>query len=536
MLQGEAGEKIWHRVALLWCLLALCLYLPALEFGLFADDEIYLAFKNRIIRELPASELYQLLWTPANPWEFLPIRDFTYWLDLRLFGDDGLGLHATNLFLYALSGLLTSLFLREVLLLNAERLSRSGAATAAICGTALFMLHPAHVEAVVWIAARKDLLAGVFSLAALIVLLRGLRVGAKIPHMAVSALLFLLACFSKSAAVAIVLPASAIILRVSLASESRRVRIALGIGLLLYVLVSIAASAIHLHFGWVNNIRIENAPGFPAVLERASRILSSLLRMAFFPADLGLLHQVRELGDWHWLVSLFAALAFFWAWFACLVSRRWEVALAVVMLIAPMLPYLQFAPFSTWSMASERFIYLSISGISLFAAYGLSRSKYAASTLAAICVVFSLLGFSVWSRVQDWEHPSILMTKEYERAPSHYVAVLNYVSYVLVPGSEDRVHSVVDGIADNDAREMADLYFNLLFMDMHARETAGLNALKTAAPTEDFCKGVVRIYQLHKHGTERLRHDPDVVFSNFLRSIERQMYFILGNPLKRCDA
>ncbi|MBK7423067.1 MAG: hypothetical protein IPJ48_08215 [Propionivibrio sp.] len=80
----NAAARDWQKlqnILLLLLALTFCLYLPTLLHDAFADDEIYLAYMNRFLRQAPWSDLYQLFLKPQNPWEFLPLRDFTYWLD-----------------------------------------------------------------------------------------------------------------------------------------------------------------------------------------------------------------------------------------------------------------------------------------------------------------------------------------------------------------------------------------------------------------------------------------------------------------------
>ena len=130
---------------------------------------------------------------------------------------------------------------------------------------------------------------------------------------------------------------------------------------------------------------------------------------------------------------------------------------------------------------------------------------------------------------------STLMQREYDRAPAYYLSVLNYVSYRLIPGGEDKIERVVDGISRDDAREMAALFFKLRLMDIAEREHASRLGQRSLPPSVELCSGVSQLYALHAQGIVRLRNDRDVVFSNFLRSIDRQMYFLLGDPRQRCN-
>ncbi|MDR1368032.1 MAG: hypothetical protein LBJ76_04880, partial [Candidatus Accumulibacter sp.] len=116
ILDSPHERQVLRNILALSLLLVFCLYLQTLFQQPFADDEIYLAFSNTFLRQAPFSELYRLFLEPANPWEFLPLRDFTYWLDFRLFGDEFIGFHLSNLVWYALSIAGAFCFFREIVL------------------------------------------------------------------------------------------------------------------------------------------------------------------------------------------------------------------------------------------------------------------------------------------------------------------------------------------------------------------------------------------------------------------------------------
>ena len=97
----------------------------------------------------------------------------------------------TNIWLHALNTLLALLFI--------HRLTRGDLAVAAFCA-AVFALHPMHVESVVWVSERKDVLYAFFFLAALVTWLEWSRGGGTWWY-AATVLLFLASCLSKAMAV-----------------------------------------------------------------------------------------------------------------------------------------------------------------------------------------------------------------------------------------------------------------------------------------------------------------------------------------------
>jgi hypothetical protein len=87
---------------------------------------------------------------------YQPLHLLSYLPDRWLWPDDALGFHVVNLALFCASALIVwRLALRRASVL------------AATCATLLFALHPLAVEPVMWVTARKDLLALLFMLLAL---------------------------------------------------------------------------------------------------------------------------------------------------------------------------------------------------------------------------------------------------------------------------------------------------------------------------------------------------------------------------------
>ena len=81
-----------------------------------------------------------------------PITWLSHMLDFHLYGFNPAGHHLVNVFLHAANSLLLFLFLRET----------TGCLWRGFFVSALFALHPLHVESVAWIAERKDVLSTFF--------------------------------------------------------------------------------------------------------------------------------------------------------------------------------------------------------------------------------------------------------------------------------------------------------------------------------------------------------------------------------------
>jgi hypothetical protein len=532
----NASASDWRRlrnILLLLLALSFCLYLPTLFHYAFADDEIYLAYMNRFLREASWAELYQLFLKPANPWEFLPLRDFTYWLDFRLYGDETSGFHATNLLWYALSVSSSFCFFRELVLLCKPAWA-ARATVLALCGAVVFMVHPAHVEVAAWIASRKDLIAASFSFFSLALLARALRAGWSALSMSAAALLLFAACFGKASAMTSVLVATALFGMAWKAAPEvgRGKRVA---WLLLFWSLLALAFLIHLHFGEARGIRIENHPGLWVMLDRASRILVAQTGILLFPYPLHFYHDVYRLGDWHWLVSGSAALLVLAALWV-LSRRRALWALGVVLAFAPLVVYLQLLPFTTWSLASERFAFVSVAGVALILIDLCGRIGEPNKIAVLLLIVVLPSALIVWSRVGEWEYRNTLLEREYALQPEFHNTIRDRIGFTLLP---EKRYAEAAALASQLPRPYAvDVLLALIDTEQAyraMRDPSGL-ASDTAALRQNFCRAVTRLRSANSNAYARIPQEPDLSYNNILRTVDQALKLQFGDEKQLCAA
>ena len=119
------------------------------------DDDIYVTGNPLLENGLDVGAAFGS--RHAEVW--IPLTWVSFMIDQELSGLEPAGFHRTNLTLHLLNVLLAGLLLRRFL----------DPPWVVVTAAALFAVHPLQVEAVTWVTARKDLLAGLFTLAALAV-------------------------------------------------------------------------------------------------------------------------------------------------------------------------------------------------------------------------------------------------------------------------------------------------------------------------------------------------------------------------------
>ena len=139
-------------------LITLLLFSPALHYGFISyDDPEYVTDNPRVRQGITVDNVrWAMRTTYASNWH--PLTWLSHMLDTQSFGKGAAGPHAVNLALHAANAALLFLLFQRM----------TGALWRSAFVAALFAWHPLHVESVVWIAERKDLLSTLFGMLALL--------------------------------------------------------------------------------------------------------------------------------------------------------------------------------------------------------------------------------------------------------------------------------------------------------------------------------------------------------------------------------
>jgi hypothetical protein len=185
--EGSKRPGIYFLAAIM--LIAAFVYLPSLDNDILYgwDDGVYL--QDDHVRDLDGEGLARFF-SEFYLGMYQPLAVLSLSIDHQLFGEKPSGYHASSLLLHLLNIFLVFFFIY----LLTKKIS------IALIVALLTAIHPMHVEAVSWIAARSTLLFTVFYLSALIFYLRYLK-EEKWTKLVIAFLFFILACFTKSMAV-----------------------------------------------------------------------------------------------------------------------------------------------------------------------------------------------------------------------------------------------------------------------------------------------------------------------------------------------
>jgi tetratricopeptide (TPR) repeat protein len=147
------GWQVNTAMFLLLMIGTLALYWSDLRIGFFIIDDYGYVTDDPWIKGITLTNLGHILFTPhfAN---YSPVHLLSYLLDYTIAGLNPFAYHlSSNIWAGVVAG---SVFL--------VALALTGRRMIAVAAAALFVVHPAHVEAIAWISNRKDVVAAVFTL------------------------------------------------------------------------------------------------------------------------------------------------------------------------------------------------------------------------------------------------------------------------------------------------------------------------------------------------------------------------------------
>jgi len=399
------------------------------------DDDLYITARPEIAAGLSA-ESVQWAFTSLQGANWFPLTRLSWLLDAELHGVQPRGFHATSLVIH----------LANVLLLfwGLTRLTGERGASAFVAG--VFALHPLHVESVAWASSRKDVLAGLFFMLALLV---HERVARSERPWGWGALLLLVAALGLMAKpVLVTLPCVLLLLDVwpleRLRGEEGRFELGRVLRpvlekLPLFALVA-GASAVTL---WAQDASgaLQGGDRYPFLLRLGNfcQAVGMYVAQSFWPRDLAVYypHPMGNLDAWKVGIGAWLILGVSW-WAVRRVGARPYAAVGWLWFLGMLIPSSGILQVGQASRA-DRYTYLPLIGLAIVLAWG-ARELVArwpglrVGVQRAAVVVLALLGFLTVDQVRVWRDSRTLFEHALEVTENNHVAHINLGLSLLQAG------------------------------------------------------------------------------------------------------
>ena len=402
-------------------LLVVVCYLPAMLWGEFVWDD------NQYIKSDPVEEvsgLWQIWFSPGTTGtedHYLPLLYTTFWLEHKLWGFEAAGYHIVNVLLHMANTLLVWHVLRRL------------AAPSAWLVAAVFAVHPLHVESVAWIIERKDVLSGLFYLAALAAWVRFVE-QPRLRRYVGALALYAAALLSKS--IAITLPATLLVghwLKQGRIARADLVRLAP------FFTIGAAYTVGDLSFSRsVNPVSFDYSWAERALI--AAPALWFYVGKLVWPSELVVIYphwdiRPENLLAWGYLMAAVVLVAALWHYRHQIGRGPLAGALFFGITLSPVLGFVDHG-YMKYSFVADRFQYLAGIGIIAVvcgaAALGVGRLsdlwQKGAQVIAAAVVI--ALGISTWQQQRVWRDGETLWRYVIEHNPKALTAHLN-LGYIL---------------------------------------------------------------------------------------------------------
>ena len=383
------------------------------------DDPLYVTDNDQVRKGVSiAGLLWAFTATSASNWH--PITWLSHMLDVQLFGLRPGPHHLVSLFIHVLNVLLLFIFL-----INTTKKHWQSFLVAA-----LFAIHPLHVESVVWVSERKDVLSGFFFL--LTVNFYAFSVKSNSRRLFFAALAsYALGLMSKP--MLVTLPFLLLLLDFwplnRLTNEDLSINTRQKITMLLsekipFFVFSFAFCIITYNVQ-VSSGAVKSLHTFPLLLRLSNALVSysQYIIKAFYPVGLTVLYpfpetiphgQVAGALVFLIIVSLYSIFNISkYPWFA--VGWFWYVGMLV--------PVIGLVQVGVQSMA-DRYSYIPLIGIFILCTWGTAAVKIFRPRPMKVFWVIILISFSAisWNRVGVWRDSRLLFADAIKKTTKNYTA------------------------------------------------------------------------------------------------------------------
>lgn len=408
------STKTLLSIAFLICVVTYCAFSPVKKNSFVNYDDPHYVYENPFIKELSAKNI-KLIFTSRTSDLYVPLVLLSYSIEHHFFKLEPKAYHLTNLVLHLINCLLV-LWLIGLLSKNL---------LITITVSALFAIHPLHVESVAWITERKDVLYALFYLLALLCYHFYNEQNSK-KYYLLTLLFFILSCFSK--AMAVTLPAVLILYDYFyLQKRSRKI----VINKLPFFIISLTFVIIAF-----KTMELEGRGATDPHYNLFDKIVTACYGLFFYmqkaiaPINLSVIYPYPEKTGMVlpliYLISPIIVALIFWLVFFYKKSNA-IIKACFLFFIISISPVLQVIP-NTFTIAADRYFYLPSLGLFGIAAYLLNNAveqkklnpPVAWIFVSAVTIIFSI---GTYNRCKIWENSITLFTdviKKYQTSDVAY--------------------------------------------------------------------------------------------------------------------
>ncbi len=397
-------------------LMVLLAYFPALRNGYVWDDDC--VTNNPSLKTISG---LRDIWTnplsyPEGDIRYWPMLYTSFWLEYHLWGIHPFGNHLINVLLHVLNTLLVFIILRRVF------------APGAFLASAIFALHPVHVEAVAWVIERKGVLSGLFFLSSFLCYLTYEK-QKKVGIYVLSLFLFILALLTKMTV--ITLPG---VLFLYIWWSKKHLSRQDFIRVIPYIGAGIIVMAIPLFLGHKQEIIDFPVPFFgrviivgKAIWFYAAKLLIPVQLMTIYPRWNIDFHQI---GQYSYGIAILLLVMTLWYFRRKIGHEPLVLVLFFILTLSPTLGIIPFG-YMAHSFVADRYQYLpSIGLIILFSVIliqlkenlGLSKSLL---PKAGMVLLLLILGILTWHQTGLYRDTETLCRDNLKKNPNAVVANMN---------------------------------------------------------------------------------------------------------------
>jgi protein O-mannosyl-transferase len=517
-------KKKHYLVMLFLFVLSFAVYGGTFYYQFVSFDDPDLAYENKEVRSFNLKQIF----TSTVAEDYIPLTVASYAIDHALFGMDPSFFHLHNVLLHSLNVLLVFVLIYMV--------SQGGLAIATATAL-LFSIHPLHVESVAWVAERKDVLSGFFSLAAMIFYWRFLE-RERISFYALSIGCLALALFAKFMAVSV--PAVFVLMEVLRREPVKKT----FLRLMPFALLAGVFTYIHM------SLHNSTSGAQPWSLLRGVDSLAFYLTKTFYPVNLSVFYEqtVVHVIWWEYLVAGLTILALGLA-AVKFKKERPAILFGSSFFLLTIFPVLQIVPFGNLFVFGDRFMYLPSIGLFyalcvLIAVLVERRTQFQKQALVVLWSVGAVcLALLAYERTQVWQNSKTLWTAAVNSYPQSAVAHNNLGLVYL--NAANRAQAIAEFIEAAQLRsDYTDPYVNLglAYLDLKQlnEASAALNEalrINPKLPRAHVNMALIleaqnQFAQAGEHYVRALELDPDLIMARYNLGV---IYYKLKQSDKALD-